>query len=208
MHIYKYSLIIIIVLTLIDCSKKKNLIKISKNIIKISDIALVNNWHIYSGEKSRIKIVKDEKNKITGNGSLKVFFYVRDWGSIRYNFTKLENLSRHKSIYMILKGDGSNISAKIEIDDNYGERFDQLFTVDWRGWKEIEFPLASFERRKDWQPEGVPNDGLTLTKVGAINIYFLGGVATWNIDTIGFVPKKIKSPFKKRVNPRRNKNRR
>ncbi|MEM8860258.1 MAG: carbohydrate binding domain-containing protein [Chloroflexota bacterium] len=44
------------------------------------------------------------------------------------------------------------------------ERFETTFVEDFEGWQEVTVPFSSFERSAE-QPEGAPDDGLTLTGV-------------------------------------------
>lgn len=44
------------------------------------------------------------------------------------------------------------------------ERFETTFTDDTPGWKQVYLPFTGFTRGA-WQPEGAPNDGLTLSNV-------------------------------------------
>jgi beta-glucanase (GH16 family) len=44
------------------------------------------------------------------------------------------------------------------------ERFEASFVDDFTGWKQITLPFTAF-RRSSSQPDGAPDDGLTLTRV-------------------------------------------
>lgn len=92
---------------------------------------------------------------------------------------------------MIVKGNGVNNKARIELTDDGGERFETIMNMGFEGWKEIKIPLSSLVRRKDWQPNNVPDDGLTLSAVEGISISLAEkGAGTWLIDAIGIIPGK------------------
>ncbi len=47
---------------------------------------------------------------------------------------------------------------------NTAERFEYIFTDNFSGWQQVTVPFAALTRRTE-QPEGTPNDGLTLSEV-------------------------------------------
>ena len=51
--------------------------------------------------------------------------------------------------------------------DNGGERVSTMFTDNFSGWKELQFPWQVFSHDGGYQPGGAPNDGPTLTAVEA-----------------------------------------
>ena len=64
------------------------------------------------------------------------------------------------------------------------ERFEASFVDDFVGWKEITLPFSAF-RRSAHQPEGAPNDGLTLTQVMGYGLRFPEGLqATYLLDQL------------------------
>ena len=62
------------------------------------------------------------------------------------------------------------------------ERFTVAFTDDFSGWRQLEFPFASFVRKEIGN--GAPNDGFTLTEVHGWTLGSLGtpGEVTWYVD--------------------------
>jgi beta-glucanase (GH16 family) len=57
------------------------------------------------------------------------------------------------------------------------ERFQASFVDNFTGWKKISIPFASFTRSAN-QPDGAPNDGLTLTAVNGYGFTFPGAAPT------------------------------
>jgi beta-glucanase (GH16 family) len=69
------------------------------------------------------------------------------------------------------------------------ERFETTFVDDVAGWKQVTIPLDDFVR-SDEQPQGAPDDGLTLTDVWGLGLEFPDGNATGEarIDLVQRVP--------------------
>jgi beta-glucanase (GH16 family) len=57
------------------------------------------------------------------------------------------------------------------------ERFQAQFTDDFHGWKRITVPFSAF-KRSSRQPQGAPNDGLTLSAVNGYGFGLPGGYPT------------------------------
>lgn len=58
------------------------------------------------------------------------------------------------------------------------EQFEATFTDDFEGWQQVEVPFTEFGRSAD-QPEGAPDDGLTLSEVWGYGFTVPDGVTTW-----------------------------
>ncbi len=87
-------------------------------------------------------------------------------------------------------GTNSGTTMFIDVLDNRApgsttddaERFTVSFVDDFGGWRQFEFPFASFERKEIGN--GAPNDGFTLTEVHGWALGSLGtpGEVTWYVD--------------------------
>ncbi len=64
------------------------------------------------------------------------------------------------------------------------ERFEATFSDDAAGWQQITIPFDNFTRSAD-QPDGAPDDGLTLSAVEGYSIKADGTVGTFGIDQVG-----------------------
>ncbi len=60
------------------------------------------------------------------------------------------------------------------------ERFEATFVDDVAGWRMVEVPFSAFIRSAD-QPDGAPNDGLTLTEVWGYGFGLPGGTGTGSV---------------------------
>jgi hypothetical protein len=60
--------------------------------------------------------------------------------------------------------------------ENTSERFEAQFVDDFTGWQQITIPFADLTRSAV-QPEGAPNDGLTLTEVWGYGFQFESGTS-------------------------------
>ncbi len=89
-------------------------------------------------------------------------------------------------------GNNTGNPMRLEILDNRqaggtadtSERYVYLFTDDVSGWKQFVLPWSSFSRRSHWQPDGAPNDGLTLSQVWGFNVSVISGRGRFQIDEI------------------------
>jgi len=123
------------------------------------------------------------------NTVLKVDYVVAPgmYGGFSRDFSKNGGVSQDWSGYDALKfwmyGNNTGDLIYIDIFDNRAlgsttdtaERFSYEFVVDnFTGWKYFSIPFTSFVR-KGWQPDGAPNDGLTLTEMWGFAFGFPGG---------------------------------
>jgi beta-glucanase (GH16 family) len=59
--------------------------------------------------------------------------------------------------------------VRVYADRDSAERFTATVKDNFRGWRQVTLPFSSFERAKK-QPDGAPNDGLTLTAVSGYDL--------------------------------------
>jgi beta-glucosidase len=148
------------------------------------------NWKAFAGPKSSVEVVADQSEKTEGSASLKKTFSVEDWGGIGFELTERPAWNINSSIAFQIKGDGSLNKISFEITDDGGERFNKILYVTSNDWQTIEIPLKDLIRRKDWQPAGVPDDGLTLTQVEGISFSIAGkGKGTIYLNDLKLVNK-------------------
>lgn len=140
----------------------------------------------FKDPKSTIKL-DIVKGKISD--AIKVDYTIIDWGGIALTLTPFKTFKKTSSLFFAIKGDGKKNTLRVEITDNGGERFESLLVVDFVGWKTIAIPFKDFVRRKDWQPEKAPDNGLTLTAVEGIGFSPLKGVGSWQFMKVGVVAK-------------------
>ncbi|MCA9919603.1 MAG: hypothetical protein KC445_16705, partial [Anaerolineales bacterium] len=101
-----------------------------------------------------------------------------------------QDWSSYEGFSFWLYGQNSGTTLFVDLIDNRNpgstrddaERFSVSFVDDFSGWKQFEFPFASFVRKDIGN--GAPNDGLTLTQMhgwafGALNT---GGERTYYVD--------------------------
>lgn len=69
-------------------------------------------------------------------------------------------------------------------DQDQYERFAYEFTDDFTGWREMIIPFRLFKRRADYQPEGAPNDGFTLTEIHGMSFMGSSGCGVFAVDHI------------------------
>ena len=98
---------------------------------------------------------------------VRAFPVPQDWRQVRWINFWFFGAATQDTFRMELRDNGASPSS--------AERFEYRFKDDTVGWKWMSVPLGSFTRRKDWQPAGAPNDGLTLSAVQGLAFEPLGG---------------------------------
>lgn len=145
-------------------------------------------WHAFNGPGSSMT-----GNIITpgqaGNYAMGITYNVNDWGGIEQLFGASQNWSGYNNFEFRFYGSGSGNTIRVEIYDNSGsvasaERFEKLLVDNFVGWRQVTLPFGSFTRRSDWQPDGAPNDGLTLTGTWGVNFSPLGGSNSFRVDQV------------------------
>ncbi|HAR63052.1 MAG: hypothetical protein DKM50_01390 [Candidatus Margulisiibacteriota bacterium] len=189
---YHYlCLISILSLGLLTACSKAPKADLPANLQIIEDFDATESWTSFAAPNSSMKITTDEKEKYNGNSSMAMSFDIKDWGGVGSSFKDKKQWNPSDSLFFVLKGDSSGKTLMVEITDNGGERFATAFPVNFTGWKAFTIPFKDFKRRDDWQPDNVPNDGLTLTAVEGLSFSPKDkSNGTWNVDTIGIIQGK------------------
>ncbi|HNT26174.1 MAG TPA: family 16 glycosylhydrolase, partial [Anaerolineales bacterium] len=114
-----------------------------------------------------------------GNNFLQVDYDIPagGWGGFTHLFTNeavdtwtSQDWITYEGVSFWVYGTGSGGDINIDIFDNKTttgdscERWTYIFADDFTGWRYLAVPFSDFDR-KSWQPDGAPNDGLTLTEV-------------------------------------------
>jgi hypothetical protein len=145
-------------------------------------------WNTFAGPGSGITGGTFAPGQV-GNYGMSVSYNVTDWAGIEQVFTTGRNWGGYNYLDFWFYGNGSGNRFRVELYDNgasagSAERFEYQFTDDVAGWRHFTIPLNSFTRRGDWQPNGAPNDGLTLTQVWGFNFSPLGGNSAFRADQV------------------------
>lgn len=155
----------------------------------------LSNIQTFTGASS-ISMVRDTSRKIEGTSSLKMTYTLSDYCGIGENFSSGQNWTGYQALKIQIYGNNNGKSYRLELTDNGGERFESIIVDNFSGWKQLNIPLSSFTRRNDWQPAGVPNDGLTLTGVLGFSLAPLtNGSGVLNVDAITLVNKTATAPL-------------
>jgi len=135
------------------------------------------------------------------NTLLQIDYDIGGWGGFTHAFENesvdtwvSQDWSTYVGVSFWFYGADSGGEVNFDIFDNRTttgdscERFTYIFTDDFTGWRYFQIPFTDFVR-KDWQPGGAPNDGLTLTEVWGYAFGFPAGVGaqTNYIDDVGLM---------------------
>lgn len=150
----------------------------------------VSTWKPFMGAKSKVSVSADKSVFVEGLASLKLDFTNLDWAGIGREFADKPAWSAKSALSFQIKGDGKPHLISVELTDNGGERFNKIISVSSSDWQGVVIPLKELTRRKDWQPENAPTDGLTLTHVEGLS-FSVGEKesGTVYIDDLKFVKK-------------------
>ena len=158
---------------------------------------------IYNGPASTIEadIVSINRNsplamgdQIGSNDVLKLEIDVQDYGGIGRTFEPTaEDWRPYQGMGFWFYGSNSGERIQVELYDNRiagsteSERYEYRFNDDFRGWRAFRVPFSSFVRSTDFQPEGVPDDGLTLAEVWGYDIVVPPTAATLFFDNFALL---------------------
>lgn len=145
-------------------------------------------WNTFAGPGSNITGSTSAPAQ-AGNYAMNVNYNVTDWAGIEQLFNAGRNWSGYNYLDFWFYGNSSGNRFRVELYDNgvsagSAERFEYQFVDDVAGWRHFTIPLSSFTRRSDWQPSGVPNDGLTLTQMWGFNFSPLSGSNSFKMDQV------------------------
>ena len=129
-----------------------------------------------------------------GNYAMRVAYNIGEggWGGVERHFNGSQNWRDYRSIGFAFYGTNSGATIRFEILDNRApgrqgdsaERFEYKFSDSFSGWRTFQLPWNAFTRRSDWQPEGAPNDGFTLTEVWGFNFSPVSGAGVFQLDDV------------------------
>ncbi len=129
----------------------------------------VSAWKPFMGPKSKVSVSADKTIFKEGLASLKLDFTNLDWAGIGREFADKPAWSAKSALSFQIKGDGTPHHVSVELSDNGGERFNKIISINSSDWQVVVIPLKDLTRRKDWQPDKAPVDGLTLTHVEGLS---------------------------------------
>lgn len=145
-------------------------------------------WNTFSGPGSSLMGSVFTPGQV-GNYAMSVSYNVTDWAGIEQLFSANRNWGGYNYLDFWFYGNNSGNRFRVELYDNgtsagSAERFEYQFVDNLAGWRHFIIPLNSFTRRTDWQPNGAPNDGLTLTQMWGFNFSPLGGSGSFKTDQV------------------------
>ena len=128
-------------------------------------------------------------NEDQPNDVLAIAYNIASWGGFTDAFTDgahwtSQDWSAYDGIRFWLYGNNTGGTIQMDILENRNpdvkgdsaERWYYRFADDYTGWKQFSIPFALFQRRTDFQPNGAPDDGLSLTQVSGYAFIFPRGV--------------------------------
>jgi hypothetical protein len=104
---------------------------------------------------------------------------VRDgYVGIGHFFRSTQDWRRSSALELWVRSTSNNLPVIVEILDgpsdgvsgDIAERFVANFEIRGEGWRRLLIPWGEFLRRS-WQPEGAPDDGLDLSRVGGYGFF-------------------------------------
>jgi|GEM_PF-181794 len=129
------------------------------------------------------------------NHLLQVDYNITGWGGgLSHAFEDVtvsnwvsQDWSTYEGLSLWLYGANTGGNFRLDLFDNRAatgvystsdsaERFFYTIPDDFTGWQQVDIPFADFARRTDWQPDGAPDDGLTLTEIWGYAVDFPAGV--------------------------------
>jgi beta-glucanase (GH16 family) len=174
------------------------------HVIADFEAGLPDGWFVYNGGASSVtpltEVVGDgdplaRPGQMGDNTVLTTAFTIGDYGGMGQDFAGAGG-SQHWGDYAGLSfwfyGSNSGLTYQVDIMDNRSdpsfdtaERFAFFFDDDFVGWQQIRAPWSAFVRRIDWQPDGAPDDGLTLTEMWGWAFVLPSGSSTFLLDDVG-----------------------
>lgn len=130
----------------------------------------------------------------SNNDVLEISIDIQEYGGIGRSFEPTpQDWSAFEGLGFWFYGSGSGERFQIELHDNRAagttdsERFEYRFIDDFTGWREFRVPFSSFVRSTDFQPAGVPDDGLTLTEIWEYDIVLPQTATTVYVDNFALL---------------------
>ncbi len=150
-------------------------------------------WNTFKDSSSKINISIVSPGK-TGSYALKLNYNLgsNGWGGAGQGFSRPQDWHAYASFNFQFYGTNSGHTIRLELLDDRAlgssgdtsERFEYKFQDNFSGWKTYNLPWTAFTRRKDWQPGGAPNNGLTLSQMWGFDFTPLNGSGSFQLDQI------------------------
>lgn len=158
---------------------------VESSTVTLDALDKIGSWVAFNGSLSTVNISISTSNKVAGTGSLKMTLNNKDYAGTGFSYTTKPNWTMYTLIKIWMKGSASGKQIRFEIADAEDERYEYLLSDSTTTWKQFVIPLSSFTRRTDWQPAGVPNNGLTLSAVRGLSLApKTTGIGTWYFDQL------------------------
>lgn len=138
----------------------------------------------------------------TNNQVFRIDYEIGGWGGFTHAFTDGDewtsmDWTAHNALQFWLYGNNTGQPIQVDIFDNRNldivgdsaERYFYRLLDDYTGWQQYTIPLAFFQRRTDFQPNGAPDDGFNLDAVSGYAFGFPAGVGAQSayIDDVQLV---------------------
>ncbi len=137
---------------------------------------------------------------LTTNHVLSIAYTSAGWGAGTGNNLAPDDWSAYDGLSFWFKGLGGGATFRVILSDNKSgpgdtaERFAYEFADTSTGWRHISIPWGAFFR-DGWQPDGAPNDGLTLTEVWAYALALpIGTNGTIYVDEVALFGGLTETP--------------
>lgn len=129
--------------------------------------------------------------QVSNNNLLQIDLNIAQYGGIGRTYEPTpQDWSAFEGIGFWFYGSNSGGRFQLELHDNRAagstasERYEFRFVDNFGGWQQFRIPFTSFVRSADFQPEGVPDDGLTLTEIWEYDIVLPQATTTVYIDNL------------------------
>ncbi|MEJ5309149.1 MAG: carbohydrate binding domain-containing protein [Anaerolineae bacterium] len=162
------------------------------HIVDNFETGMPSSWFQYSGGGTSIAlttVATDTVPGLTPNHVLSITYTNPSYGGTGNNLAP-DDWSAYDGLSFWFKGLGGGATFRVILSDNKSgpgdtaERFAYEFADTSTGWRHISIPWGAFFRDYVWQPDGAPNDGLTLTEVWAYALALPGGSGTVYMDEV------------------------
>jgi endo-1,4-beta-D-glucanase Y len=148
-------------------------------------------WSAFRDNNSTITSGAVSPGKL-GNYGMNVQYAIASWGGVSQGYLTGQDWSAYQSFDFWFYGNNTGNTVRLEVSDNRAtassgdtsERFEYRVVDNASGWRRFSVPWASFQRRGDWQPDGAPNDGFTLTQVWGFNFAPITGSGSFQLDQV------------------------
>jgi hypothetical protein len=149
-------------------------------------------WRSFAGKPQRSKIALSLSAGKIGHAALEIDFDAINDGAGACINLEPQDWAGYDGVKFWVKGQKSMADLSIEIFDNAPllfplvdnwERFIYEFRDDFVGWRQVTVPFRLFKRR-DYQRDGAPDDGLTLTEIHGLSFMGCHGQGVFAVDQV------------------------